>query len=46
MRKFSKSCKPVVICYCKSLVVGRITQFNYTKGIMLGVLKVCVTLRG
>lgn len=45
MRKFSKSCKPVVICYGKILVVGRITQFNYIKGIMCRALRVRVTLR-
>ncbi len=34
MGKFRKSCRPVVLCWGKALVLARITQFNYIKGIM------------
>ncbi len=46
MKSFRKSCRPVVICWGKNLVLGRMTQFNYIKGIMRGTFKILVTSKG
>ncbi len=43
MRRFRKSCRPVVICWGKSFVLKRITQFNYVKGIFRSTFKLLLT---
>lgn len=43
MKVIRKSCKPVAISWVTSLVLGRMTQFNYLKGIMWGTFKFLVT---
>ncbi len=45
MGKFVKSCRPVVLCWNKSLVFARITQFNYIKCIMRATFKVLLATR-
>lgn len=43
IKAFRKTCKPVVICWGKSLVLGTLAQFKYVKGKTLGTPKILAT---
>ncbi len=45
MNKFRKSCRPVIIHWNKNLVLGRMTQFNYIKGVLRGTGKVLLAAK-
>lgn len=43
MRKFTKSCRPILIFHGKQLVVGRMTQFFYFKAVTRGTFRALLT---
>lgn len=43
MKKFTKSCRPILIFHGKQFVVGRLTQFTYFKAVIRGLFRVLLT---
>lgn len=44
MGRFRKSCRRIVLCHGNTLVLARITQFKYVKGVVRGTFRSLLTL--
>jgi len=45
MKKFNRSCKPVLICYGKQFVIGRVSLFVFCRGVTRGTCRLLLTTK-